>query len=255
MGYNTHSLFGFEISSTGLSADIEYAWTNYIRKGRGCTYMACANPHSLVTTKHDSEFRYALRNADILLPDGAGIVIAAKLLGKGIKERVTGSDFFIEFTKRANKVGGLRYFFLGSNYNVLTKIKNRIDNEYPNVDVCGYYSPPYKETFTQEEEDKMIAVINASKADVLWVGMTAPKQEKWIYRNRERLDVSLACAIGAVFDFYAGTQKRAPAWLCDIGLEWLYRLCKEPIRLWRRNFISTPVFLFWILRERITSYF
>jgi N-acetylglucosaminyldiphosphoundecaprenol N-acetyl-beta-D-mannosaminyltransferase len=110
-------------------------------------------------------------------------------------------------------------------------------------------SPPFKDEFDEADDAAMIAAVNAARPDVLWVGMTAPKQEKWIYRNHDRLDVPFTGAIGAAFDFYAGTKKRAPQWVGQMGLEWLPRLVREPRRLWRRNLVSTPKFLYKVLAQ------
>jgi len=212
--------------------------------------MACLNPHSLVEARNDPVFQKALAGADILLPDGAGIVVAAKMLGLDLRERVAGSDFFSELSRQAEKRGGLRYFFVGSTNEVLEKITSRLKNDFPNIVVCGAYSPPYKEAFDNNDNKEIIDRVNRAKPDVLWVGMTAPKQEKWIYNNRDRLEVPLIAAIGAVFDFYAGTKKRAPEWVCRIGLEWLPRLLREPKRLFKRNFVSSPLFLMLVLQEK-----
>jgi N-acetylglucosaminyldiphosphoundecaprenol N-acetyl-beta-D-mannosaminyltransferase len=148
----------------------------------------------------------------------------------------------------------LRYFFLGSTDRVLEKIAAKMKREFPHVTVCGVLSPPFKEEFTEEENRQMVEHINRAAPDVLWVGMTAPKQEKWIYENRHSLEVPLLGAIGAVFDFYAGTKKRAPKWICDMGLEWLPRLLREPRRLFRRNFMSSPLFLLMIFAELVGLY-
>jgi N-acetylglucosaminyldiphosphoundecaprenol N-acetyl-beta-D-mannosaminyltransferase len=120
--------------------------------------------------------------------------------------------------------------------------------DYPNVRVAGTYSPPFKKTYSKEEVDAMAAAINEAAPDVLWVGMTAPKQEKWIHDQRDRLNVKFAAAIGAVFDFYTGRVKRSHPAFQRLGLEWLPRLVQEPRRLWRRMFVSAPVFLFAVLR-------
>ena len=203
----------------------------------------CANPHSLVIAHADPEFMTALQRSDVLLPDGIGIVLASKIKTGIIKHRVSGTEIFELLAHRWNQRTDRSFFFLGASPEVLQRMKARMATEYPNVVVCGCFAPPIRASFTEEETLQMINAINASAPDVLWVGMTAPKQEKWIFQNRKRLHVPAMCAVGATFDFFAGTKKRAPAWLRNMGLEWLPRLVREPRRLWRRNFISTPVFL------------
>jgi N-acetylglucosaminyldiphosphoundecaprenol N-acetyl-beta-D-mannosaminyltransferase len=240
----------YSISSGGLQEDVSQAF-NFSRTSKSARYMACANPHSLVVASSDDEFRAALQNADILVPDGAGILLAAKILNLPIKERVAGSEFFLTLSDMAEKNGGLRYFFLGSREDVLKRICERLNAEYPSIEVCGTYSPPYKEEFDDDDNKIMIDLINKAKPDVLWVGMTAPKQEKWIFKNRDTLSVPFLAPIGAVFDFYAGTIKRPSAVWQKLGLEWLGRFLQEPRRLWRRNFISSPIFLYWVLKEKL----
>lgn len=246
------NILGFNISNAGLKADtlqaFEYIKTNQINK-----YMACANPHSLVEAKSDVFFNQALKKADILLPDGAGILLASKLLNLDMPERVAGTEFFLELLSVCNQHGNVKIFFLGSSDIVLQKLKNRIKKDFPNIEVCGIYSPPFKQEFTDNDNIAMIEAINTAKPHVLWVGMTAPKQEKWILANKDKLNVNFIGAIGAVFDFYAGTKKRAPQWVCKIGLEWLPRLLREPKRLWKRNFVSSPLFLLAVFKQRLTS--
>jgi N-acetylglucosaminyldiphosphoundecaprenol N-acetyl-beta-D-mannosaminyltransferase len=245
----TIGILGYPVSNRGLQADVDLACRALDDRSVPCC-IACANPHSLVVAASDPDFAAALKNAELLLPDGAGIVLAARLLGRPLPGRVAGMDFFLELTRRARGRGGLRYFFLGSSPEVLQRIVDRLAREVPEIIVCGTASPPFKEDFSDADNAAMIAAVNAAKPDVLWVGMTAPKQEKWIQANRGRLSVPVIGAIGAVFDFYAGTRQRAPQWVCDLGLEWLPRLVREPRRLWRRNFISTPVFLARVLKQR-----
>ncbi len=245
----TVTILGYQTSAAGLDGDINEALSIIESKTTG-HYVACSNPHSLVEAKRDGVFSQALSAADILLPDGIGIVLAAKMLGHALSERVAGSDFFLELSRRAEVHGGLRYFFVGSSDMVLERIVKRLRSEFPHVEVCGVYSPPFKEELSDEDDDDIVRRVNQARPDILWVGMTAPKQEKWIYKNRRRLDVPLTAAIGAVFDFYAGTRKRAPQWVCKMGLEWLPRLVREPRRLFRRNFISSPMFLLMVLQEK-----
>ncbi len=247
---NNVNMLGYLTSSSGVTGDVNAAW-ELIKSGSTGNYIACINPHSLVVAKSDECFSDALRNAPILIPDGIGIVLAAKVLNLDLTERVTGSDVFLGLSEKGNTSGGLKYFFLGSTESVLQKIQDRMAKEYPNISICGVLSPPFRAEFSEAENDAMIEEINKAKPDVLWVGMTAPKQEKWIYQNKDKLDVPLMGAIGAVFDFYAGTVKRSPEWACKMGLEWLPRLVREPRRLFRRNFISSPLFLLMVLKARI----
>ena len=246
---DTADILGYPVSRRGLAGDVDQAMAFWRADDGQARYVACANPHSLVVAKGDPLFRDALRNADVLLPDGAGILLASRVLGLGITERVAGTEFFLAVSERANREGGISYFFLGSTGEVLSAIVRRLGADYPNIRVAGTLSPPYKEEFSADDLAAMVDAVNLASPDVLWVGMTAPKQEKLLYQVRERLRVPLVGAIGAVFDFYAGTRKRAPKWVCDLGLEWLPRLLREPRRLWRRNFVSTPVFLWDLGRE------
>jgi N-acetylglucosaminyldiphosphoundecaprenol N-acetyl-beta-D-mannosaminyltransferase len=128
-----------------------------------------------------------------------------------------------------------------------------MQKDFPDIEIAGTYSPPYKPEFSTEESQDMVEAVNSAKPDVLWVGMTAPKQEKWIYQNKERLNVSFIGAVGAVFDFYVGSVKRSHPWFLKHGLEWLPRLLQEPRRLWDRTFISAPMFFMRVLMQRISG--
>jgi len=219
-----------------------------VKKGKT---LMCANPHSIEVATRDPLFAAALKIADVLLPDGVGIVYASMILGGQIRERITGSDIFCALSERLNEDSSCSYFFLGSTEATLSAIKQKMAKEYPKIRFVGCYSPPFKDIFSEIDNQAIIDAVNRSRADVLWVGMTAPKQEKWIYQHKDRLDVKFIGAIGAVFDFYAGTVTRSNPWLQDHGLEWLLRLLREPRRLWYRNFVSNPKFLIRVLLHRI----
>jgi N-acetylglucosaminyldiphosphoundecaprenol N-acetyl-beta-D-mannosaminyltransferase len=207
------------------------------------------NAHSYNVSRRDEKFSIALRNCDILLPDGIGIVWAKRFL-EGIKLRkIAGADLFAWEMKRINELRGT-CFFLGSSDSTLHKISENVKREFPNVTVFTH-SPPYKAEFTDQENEAMLDIINALKPDVLFIGMTAPKQEIWAYKFRNRIEAKHICCIGAVFDFYAGNVKRAPKWIIELGLEWLYRLLSEPGRLWRRYVIGNFVFISEILKEKL----
>ena len=143
-----------------------------------------------------------------------------------------------------------KVMFLGSSGKVLSLIRERAAIDFPNLEVVTY-SPPYKSEFSDEDNQAMIRAINDANPDLLWIGMTAPKQEKWTYKHWEELNIHCHCGcIGAVFDFYAGTVKRAPLWWQEHSLEWLYRLLMEPRRMWRRYIIGNAKFLYYIYKER-----
>jgi N-acetylglucosaminyldiphosphoundecaprenol N-acetyl-beta-D-mannosaminyltransferase len=243
-------LLGYRISSEGLENDVASALA-WIESGAPGRYVACANPHSLVVASTDPLFRAALQEADLLLPDGTGILLAARLLNLPLAHRVVGTDFFIALTEAAAQKPGTRFYFLGASKKVLKRIAERLNREFPSINVCGWHAPPFSEEFSEAENLRMAKAINAARPDVLWVGMTAPKQEKWIYRNRKSLSVPCIGAIGAAFEFYAGTKRRSPVFWQRLGLEWLHRFINEPTRLWRRNLISTPLFLGMIVREKL----
>lgn len=227
--------------------------SSYKFSGNTKNLINTINPHSFVIAKSDVEFSNALKSSDILLPDGIGIVWAVKLLtGKRIK-KIAGSDIHFHLLNKAN-IEKLRVFYMGSSEKTLAKIKEKISTNYPNIK-SGVYSPPFKEYFSHEENRRMINMVNKFKPDILFVGMTAPKQEKWAFANKDHLAATTICCIGAVFDFYAGTVKRPPKWVIKIGLEWLGRFIKEPSRMWRRNFISTPIFIFDVLKEKFKQVF
>lgn len=204
------------------------------------------NPHSWVTAGQDRDFRQALLDSDRLLPDGTGIVLAIRWLTGLRIRKVAGSDLHRLILQHLNKVAG-SVFYLGASRRTLTLITERIHAEYPRIRVNSY-SPPYRDAFSEAETADMIAAVNTFRPDVLFVGMTAPKQEKWIAANRHLLHTRFISGIGAVFGFYGGSTPRPPQWMISIGLEWLGRLLKEPRRMWKRNFISTPKFLFDIVQ-------
>ena len=207
------------------------------------------NPHSYVISRKDEKFREALEAADYLLPDGTGITIAARILAGQKIDRIAGSDLHEIILKSLNKRKGSCYY-LGSSETTLNLIRERLKREYPDVR-SGFLSPPFRDKFTKEENETMLKAVNDFSPDVLFVGMTAPRQELWVHENRGNLNVPLICCIGAVFDFYAGTVKRSGQFWINAGLEWLPRLLREPGRLWRRNFISTPLFLWHVMVEKI----
>ena len=209
------------------------------------------NAFSYNNARKDVLFEEALTKGDVLIPDGISIVRTCHLLKAKSrpKERIAGWDLFTFEMHRLNKKGG-KVMFLGSSEKVLGLIQKNAASRYPNLEVVTY-SPPYKPQFTVEDDLNMVKAINDADPDLLWIGMTAPKQEKWTYANWDRLNIHCHVGtVGAVFDFFAGTYKRAPEIWQKLGLEWLYRLLAEPRRMWRRYIIGNVEFISLIVRER-----
>lgn len=248
----SENILGYPIT-TKSKKDCISEIVRWIENGEKRKYFVCANPHSLEVARTDAFFSEAIRNANLVVPDGIGIVIASRILGGNIRERITGSDIFSGLNDALNEKKGYSCFFLGSTEDTLSKIKDRMKKDSPNIKVAGTCSPPFKPEFSDEDNRLMIEAINRAEPDVLWIGMTAPKQEKWIYSHRDNLDVKFIGAIGAAFDFYAGTVKRSHPWFQKHGLEWLPRLLRQPGRLWQRNLISNPLFLIHTIHSRLTK--
>ncbi|MEM1339439.1 MAG: WecB/TagA/CpsF family glycosyltransferase [Bacteroidota bacterium] len=203
------------------------------------------NAHSYIVAKKDLEFRKALIESDVLLPDGEGITFMAKILKKLKISKIAGADIH-DYLLRISEEKGLKCFYLGSSESTLEKIKAKHGEKYSNIEF-NFFSPPFKSVFSPADNQLMIDKINSIHPDVLFVGMTAPKQEKWVHENKEKINAKIICSIGAVFDFVAETKKRAPNWIIKNKLEWLYRSFTA-WRLTKRYMYSTPLFLVELFR-------
>ncbi len=218
---------------------------------QGKVLINTINAHSFNTAQKDELFAEALSRGDYLIPDGASIVKACRWLKckSQPRERVAGWDLFEFEMARLNETGG-RCMFMGSSPKVLDLIVEKAEKAYPAIEVVTY-SPPYKPEFSDEDNRAIVKAINDADPDLLWIGMTAPKQEKWAYSHWDELNIHCHVGtIGAVFDFFAGTYERAPRWWQEHSLEWLYRLVKEPRRMWRRYVIGNPLFLLNVGKEK-----
>ncbi|WP_282117765.1 WecB/TagA/CpsF family glycosyltransferase [Maribacter aquivivus] len=207
------------------------------------------NQYSYCIAEKDSLFKKALQNSDVLLPDGIAIVHASKFLNGYKIKKIAGADIHDFLLHKLNAEYGSCFYF-GASESTLAKIESRVKLEFPNIKLKAY-SPPFKSEFSSEENIEMISIINKFNPDVLFVGMTAPKQEKWAYENKDNLKTGLICSIGAVFDFYAGTVKRPGQVWIDSGLEWLGRFLREPKRMWKRYFYYGTIFVVKVIRKKI----
>ena len=252
----SEDILGYRVTTITLEACLNriLAWIEGAAAGENqARYLACLNPHSIEIARRDPAFTTALHDADLAVPDGVGMLIASRILGGRIRRRITGSDIFWGLNDLLNVRGGRSVFFLGSTPEALARIIERMASDYSNIRVAGVYSPPFREAFSDEENAAMVEAINRTRPDVLWVGMTAPKQEKWVHEHRDQLEVRFIGPVGAVFDFFIGRVQRSHPLFQRMGLEWLPRLLQEPRRLWRRNFVSNPSFLLRVIRARLAA--
>ena len=245
---------GYSLFSASTEECINIIYDSIVLGNKRST-LGCLNPHSYYIAQKDFRFNLALRAFNWLVPDGIGIVFATRFLGFPMKSRITGYDIFYGLNCLLNKRGNFTIFFLGGTNQTLIKIQKRMAIDFPNITICGFYSPPFKNKFSNQDNMDIINIINKSNPDVLWVGLSAPKQEKWIIDNIEKLDVKFAAGVGAVFDFYVGNIKRSNIYMQKIGFEWLPRLLQEPNRLWRRTFISAPLFITYVLKIKLGNIF
>jgi N-acetylglucosaminyldiphosphoundecaprenol N-acetyl-beta-D-mannosaminyltransferase len=243
------TVLGIRIGPNSLEELVDSV-EDVIKSKLGPFVFACANPHSLVIARTDGVFRSALENASAVVADGVGCVLAGAVAGVSVGPRITGWDLFGAVMTTLNRTGGRAYFF-GASRETIAMLQARVERDFPRVTFASH-SPPFG-TWSSEENRAMVEDIRNFRPDVLWVGMTAPKQEKWVSENIHELGVPVVGSIGEVFDFYAGTTRRAPQWICDYGFEWLYRLPREPRRLWKRTFVSAPIFLWLVLMERLRA--
>lgn len=205
--------------------------------------------HGLVTAVYDKEFNDAIRTFDMVCPDGQPVRWALnKFHKKGLKDRVYGPTLTLHVLKQAEKEG-LSVYFYGSKQHVLDALKSKLLEKFPNLKIANMESPPFRQLTTQEEIE-VADRINSSNASILLIGLGCPKQELFAARNKGRILMPMLC-VGAAFDFHAGLLRQAPAWMQKRGLEWLYRFCMEPGRLWKRYLSTNSVFLYLCLKQAL----
>lgn len=210
--------------------------------------MAVTPVNCILWARKNERLREIYNSADIVTADGVPVVWASRMLKEPIRGRVTGLDLLPEFAKEAASKN-YSFFFLGASEGVADSLAEALKNRYPDLEIAGTYSPPFAVRFSKEENERIVRMVNRSNADVLWVSLTAPKQDYWIARHFDKLNVSIAIGVGAAFDVVAGNVRRSPAWMQKWGLEWLYRLIQEPRRLARRYLLEAPLFIPLILNQ------
>jgi N-acetylglucosaminyldiphosphoundecaprenol N-acetyl-beta-D-mannosaminyltransferase len=212
-------------------------------------FIAVADMHSLMQAQRTESFKLVLAAADLVVPDGYPLVWLARRKGLALPRRVYGPELMERFCEESAS-RGCRHFFYGGAAGVACELARRFACRFPGLEVAGVHSPPFRE-LTPREDAAVVDLINASRADVLWVGLGAPKQERWMFDHRDRLNVPVLVGVGAAFDFHTGRVAQAPRWIRDHGFEWLFRLCQEPARLWRRYLLYGPQFAALVLLETL----
>jgi len=216
-------------------------------KGCQCNYICQTNVSTIVEAQRDLLLKDALNNATLSVCDGMPLVWLGRLKGLKLKRRVYGPELMERFLKVSNEKGYKNYFY-GATDSVCQKLISQIRSRYKELDVVGYYAPPFR-SLRPEEKVEIAKKINDSGADVLWVAVGSPKQEMWMYEFKDRLQIPVMVGVGAAFDFLAGTKPQAPLWLRETGFEWFFRLSSEPKRLWKRYLISNSLFILGLIRE------
>jgi N-acetylglucosaminyldiphosphoundecaprenol N-acetyl-beta-D-mannosaminyltransferase len=215
----------------------------------GTRYVAVAAMHSIAEARQNQHFRMVLNTADLVVPDGMPLVWLGRLQGYSLPYPVCGSELLDNFCRVTGPA--YRHFFFGGTPGVAENLARTLHEKHGIV-IAGTYTPPFR-ALTDKEEQELASLVDAASPDVFWVGMSCPKQEKWMYEYRHKLSVSVMLGVGAAFDMISGNARRAPEWMQGTGLEWLFRLGSEPRRLWRRYLITIPKAVWFVCLELLQS--
>jgi N-acetylglucosaminyldiphosphoundecaprenol N-acetyl-beta-D-mannosaminyltransferase len=224
------------------------AWMDAMVHARQRGYVCVAPVHTVMAAREDPELRAALRTASLTVPDGQPVVWALNAFGHGLADRVYGPTLMARYCERSAKTGVRMFLYGGRDEAALSALERALTSRYPGLHIAGRHVPPFR-SLTAAEQDAVVREINESGADVVWVGIGVPKQEKWMAAMRGRLTAPVLVGVGAAFDFHAGLVRQAPAALQRMGLEWAFRLAMEPGRLWRRYARYNPRFVAGFVRQ------
>lgn len=227
--------------------DVIETMRGWIAEGNANHYIAVTGMHGVSEAQRDPSFRTVLNEADLVVPDGMPLVWLARRRGFPLERRVYGPELMETFCRQVGSE--FRHFLYGGGPGIADRLADVMTSRY-NCNVVGTMTPPFRD-LTPAERDEIVDQINVSKADVIWVGLSTPKQEKWMASNKAALRAPVSVGVGAAFDFLAGIKSSAPPWMQENGLEWLYRLGKEPRRLWRRYLVGGSTFAYRVLRDEV----
>ena len=234
-----------KINVTNMEETLQYIIGN-LEELRG-KYICVSNVHTTVMSYEDEEYRKIQNEAAMALPDGKPLSVVSRMRGFQEAQKVSGPDLMPEVFRISEEKGYTHYFY-GATEETLDKLKDALHKRYPKLKVVGMYSPPFR-PLTEKEDAEIVRGINEAAPDFIWVGLGAPKQERWMYAHRGKM-CGVMLGVGAGFDFHAGTIKRAPLWMQKSGLEWLFRLTQDPNRLFKRYAVTNIKFLWLLLRGK-----
>jgi N-acetylglucosaminyldiphosphoundecaprenol N-acetyl-beta-D-mannosaminyltransferase len=242
----TEAVLGVPLALTDYTRTLD--WIDAAIAAREPTYVCVAATHTVMAAHDDEELRDAVLGADFTVPDGQPLVWALRMLGHELSDRVYGPTLMDLACERAARTGRRFYLYGGRNQGALAQLARTLRLRHPGLQIVGGHVPPFR-PLTETEEQAVVADIERCRADVVWVGIGVPKQEKWMARMRPRLSTPVLVGVGAAFDFHAGLIPQAPDWMQRTGLEWLFRLVQEPRRLWRRYLRYNPRFVTGFVRQ------
>jgi N-acetylglucosaminyldiphosphoundecaprenol N-acetyl-beta-D-mannosaminyltransferase len=229
--------------------DVVSCMAKWIHDRNQCHSIAATGMHGIVEAQNDPSFREVLNATDLVVPDGMPLVWLGRGRGHDLPRRVYGPDLMLAFCKETERQG-YRHFFYGGEPGVAERLAESLKRCFPGIQIAGTFSPPFL-PLSKEQDEQHLAMISRAKPDVLWVGLGAPKQERWMHEHKNQLDVPVVVGVGAAFDMLSGRRRQAPPWMRDRGLEWLFRLLQEPRRLWRRYLVCGTQFAAYIALESL----
>jgi N-acetylglucosaminyldiphosphoundecaprenol N-acetyl-beta-D-mannosaminyltransferase len=243
------NILGIGVSAINMAQALETidGWISQ----RHQDYVCVRDVHGVMQSQRDEQLKRIHNRAGLVTPDGMPLVWLSRRMGFPWVDRVYGPDLVLAVCQQS--VGRrYRHFFYGGAQGVPERLADRLGKRFPGMEITGVYSPPYR-PLTTEEDERLIRMINDTKPDIVWVGLSTPKQEYWMYEHLGRINAPVMIGVGAAFDFHAGLKTQAPRWIQRSGMEWLFRLISEPKRLWRRYLINNPWFLWLLLCQAFGS--
>jgi len=241
------NVLGVRVSSINMSIAMETI-EGWIERHEP-NYVTVTGVHGVMESQVDPDMRRIHNQAGMVTPDGMPLVLLGRYNGNKNVERVYGPDLMLALCEKSI-TNGYRHYLYGGNEGVPELLKSRLEQRFSGIKIVGTYSPPFR-VLSNEEDEKAIKTINSAKPDIVWVGLSTPKQERWMAEHVGRLEGPVLIGVGAAFDFHAGLKKQAPLWMQKSGLEWLFRLLTEPRRLWRRYLRNNPLFILLIIQQAL----